>query len=87
MDGAVMALALDLLLAVALVTCAWLALYGRRPAQAVMLFLVFGFLMTVAWIRLSAPDPALAEAAVGAGVTGVLLILLLSRLRKEKPDD
>ncbi len=30
--------------------------------------------MAVAWVRLSAPDIALAEAAIGSGLTGALLL-------------
>jgi energy-converting hydrogenase B subunit D len=42
--------------------------------RAVFLFIVFGLLMALAWVRLDAPDIALAEAAIGAGLTGVLLL-------------
>jgi uncharacterized MnhB-related membrane protein len=39
-----------------------------------VLFIAFGLTMALAWARLTAPDLALAEAAVGAGLTGVLLV-------------
>lgn len=42
--------------------------------RAAILFIVFGLFMALAWVRLHAPDIALAEAAVGAGITGVLLL-------------
>ncbi len=74
-------LAFDLLLALALVVTAWLAVDGRGPGRAVVLYIIFGFLMVLVWMRLDAPDLALAEAALGTGVTAVLLIELLARLR------
>jgi len=78
------ALAFDLLLSATLVWSAWRTLAARRLDQAVVMFIVFGLLMTLAWSRLKAPDIALAEAAIGAGLTGALLLDALGALRKEK---
>jgi uncharacterized MnhB-related membrane protein len=39
-----------------------------------VLFIIFGLLMSLAWARLAAPDIGLAEAAIGAGLTGALLL-------------
>ena len=47
-----------------------------------MLFIAFGLLMSLAWVRLDAPDIALAEAAIGAGLTGALLLAALARLKR-----
>jgi multicomponent Na+:H+ antiporter subunit G len=56
---------------------------GRRDMfRAVVMFIVFGLLMALAWVRLQAPDIALAEAAIGAGLTGVLLLDTLGYLRR-----
>ncbi len=38
------------------------------------MFIAFGVLMTLVWVRLAAPDIALAEAAISAGLAGVLLL-------------
>jgi energy-converting hydrogenase B subunit D len=72
---------LDALLAAALVWVAWRALNVPDLFRAVVLFIAFGLLMTLAWVRLSAPDLALAEAAIGAGLTGALLIDAVGHLR------
>ncbi len=69
-----LALAFDGLLALALVWSAWRCLATPRLDRAVVLFIAFGLLLTLAWARLQAPDIALAEAAIGAGLTGVLLL-------------
>lgn len=68
------ALAFDLLLAAALLWSAARALTTRDLFRAVVLFVVFGLLMALAWARLGAPDIALAEAAIGAGLSGALLL-------------
>lgn len=75
-----MAAAFDLLLAAALLAAAWGTLSARTMVRALMLFLAFGVLMVIAWVRLRAPDLGLAEAAIGMGVTGVLLLDALARL-------
>jgi multisubunit Na+/H+ antiporter MnhB subunit len=66
--------ALDVLLAVAVVLLAWTALAGRHLFRSVVLFVALGVFLAVAWARLGAPDVALAEVALGAGVTGALLM-------------
>lgn len=76
-----MSAAFDLVLAALLALTAWLALDGRGLIRTVMLALAFGLLLTLAWVRLGAADLALAEAVLGTGVTVVLLIELLARLR------
>ncbi|HSJ20010.1 MAG TPA: hydrogenase subunit MbhD domain-containing protein [Nocardioidaceae bacterium] len=65
---------LDALLVGGLLTAAGLALFLPRRNTAVVMFLVFGVLLAVVWARLGAPDIALAEAAIGAGVTSALLL-------------
>jgi uncharacterized MnhB-related membrane protein len=74
------ALAFDLLLAAALLIAAAGALSAADMVRAVMLYLAFGVLMVVAWVRLFAPDLGLAEAGIGMGVTGALMLDALGRL-------
>lgn len=78
---------LDALLAAGLVFVAWAALTGSRRFRTVILFVVFGLLLALAWARLGAVDLALAEAAIGAGVTGALFMAALDRLRREDSRD
>jgi len=64
----------DALLVVTLLALAVRALTTNDLFQTVVLFIAFGLFMALAWVRLNAPDIALAEAAIGAGLTGVLLL-------------
>lgn len=73
-------LVFDTLLGFALLWLAWRALASPELFQAIVLFIAFGLLMALAWVRLDAPDVALAEAAIGAGLTGALLLATLARL-------
>ncbi len=70
----------DGLLALALAWLAWQSTRAVDLFHAVVSFIVFGLLMALAWVRLEAPDIALAEAAIGAGATGALLLSALDRL-------
>jgi len=72
----------DLVLVLALLWLAWRALAATDLFKGIVLFIAFGLLMALAWMRLRAPDIALAEAAVGAGITGALLLSGLARLRR-----
>ena len=79
-----MSLAFDVLLALALLWSAWRTLATPDLTRAVVMFIVFGLLMVLAWARLSAPDIAIAEAAIGAGLTGVLLFDALGALGRRR---
>jgi uncharacterized MnhB-related membrane protein len=72
---------LDIALGVTLCVTALLALTSGELFRAVVMFIVFGLMMALVWVRLEAPDIALAEAAIGAGLTGVLLLDTLGYLR------
>ncbi|WP_233885369.1 hydrogenase subunit MbhD domain-containing protein [Paraburkholderia flagellata] len=52
----------------------------RDTFAAVAGFIPYGLLLTLAWLVLRAVDVALTEAAIGAGLTGALLIRAASRL-------
>lgn len=69
----------DALLGLVLITLALATVRARQLAAAVMIFVVFGLLLALAWARLGAADLALAEAAIGAGLTGALLFSALAR--------
>ncbi len=73
---------LDLLLAGLTLGLGWAAVSSPDLRRSVVFFIAFGLLLAVVWARLQAPDLALAEAAIGAGLSGALL---LSALRDE-PD-
>lgn len=77
-----MGLAFDMLLAISLLWSAWQALSTPKLDRAVIMFIVFGLLLTLVWARLDAPDIALAEAALGAGLTGTLLLDALAGVRR-----
>ena len=71
---------IDLTLAVMLPMLAAAALAYRDLFRAAVVFIALGLTVSVVWARLDAPDIALAEAAVGAGITGALFMRALGAL-------
>jgi multisubunit Na+/H+ antiporter MnhB subunit len=61
---------------------AW-SILARRAMTAVIIFITYGLLLSLAWVRLTAVDVALTEAAIGSGMTGMLLISAANRLARE----
>ncbi len=75
---------LDLILALLVLGLGWAAVSSPDLKRSVALFIAFGLLLAIVWARLRAPDLALAEAAIGAGLSGALL---LSALREKSGTD
>jgi uncharacterized MnhB-related membrane protein len=72
-------LAFDLLLSGTLIALAIGSLTSRDPRRGVILFIAFGLLLALVWARLRAPDVAIAEAVIGAGLAGALLLAAARR--------
>ena len=70
-------LLLDLILALLVLALGWASLASPDLKRGVTLFIAFGMLLALIWARLRAPDLALAEAVIGAGLTGALLLSAL----------
>jgi uncharacterized MnhB-related membrane protein len=78
---------IDILLGIALVSCALRIVLIQNTLNAILLFILFGVILALAWGRLGAFDVALAEAAIGSGISGALLLDALARLRSERKHD
>lgn len=76
------ALAIDALVCLVVLATAVAAVAGRDLLTGIVFFLALGIALAIAWVRLDAVDLALAEAAIGTGLTGVLLMTAWARLRR-----
>ena len=74
----------DGVLVVLLIWLAWRSVTDRDLLRSVVQFIIMGLLMAVVWLRLGAPDVALAEAAVGSGLTGALVLSAWARKRESQ---
>ncbi len=75
---------LNTLLLLFLIVCAIAVAKTRDLLSAVIIFAAYSLIMAIIWQQLEAPDIAITEAAIGAGVTSLLLIATISKTRREE---
>jgi uncharacterized MnhB-related membrane protein len=56
----------------------------KNLLASIIVFMVYSLLMAVLWQQLNAPDLAITEAAVGAGITTLLFVLTIRKVEGEK---
>jgi uncharacterized MnhB-related membrane protein len=72
--------AILLLLVLFLILCAVSAGFTKNLLVSIIIFMSYSLIMSIIWMFLEAPDLAITEAAVGAGVTSVLFFATLRRI-------
>ena len=68
------------ILLLSLIVCAVATAFSKKPMTMIIIFTAYSIVMSVVWLLLRSPDLAITEAAVGAGITGVLFFLTLRKL-------
>ncbi|MBQ8075075.1 MAG: DUF4040 domain-containing protein [Oscillospiraceae bacterium] len=63
-----------------LIVCAASVALTKDPLKAILIQMGFSTIMAAIWLILESPDLAITEAAVGAGVTGILFFVTLRRI-------
>ena len=76
-----------ILLLIGLLVCAVATALVKKPMRAVIIYMAYSIIMSVVWLLLESPDLAITEAAVGAGITGILFFLTLRRINLIDKDD
>ena len=77
-------IALEGILLLGLVVTAVSAVLCRRLLNTVIVYMAFSLMMAVLWSLLQSPDLAITEAAVGAGISGILFFLTLKKINRIK---
>lgn len=54
---------------------------------SLIIFMAYSVIMSIVWALLRAPDLAITEAAVGAGISSLLLFITLQKIREIKGKD
>ena len=72
-----------LLLLAGLLVCAVATALVKKPLRAVIIYMAYSIIMSVIWILLEAPDLALTEAAVGAGILFFLTLRRIDRIDRD----
>ncbi len=76
-------LIVEWILLIFLIVCAIAVSISRSLLNSVIIFMSYSLVMALIWILLQAPDLAITEAAVGAGVTSTLFFLALKRIGRQ----
>jgi len=74
---------LKITLLIILIGCAIAVNLTPSLLQAVVIFMSYSSVMCILWILMESPDLAITEAAVGAGVSGILFLVTLKKIRRE----
>ncbi|HAC14727.1 MAG TPA: cation:proton antiporter [Bacteroidetes bacterium] len=77
---------LELVLFVFLALAAILAIEAKDLLVSVVLMTAFSFITALLYISMGAVDVGFTEAVVGAGVTGILFVLVLFKTSRETKD-
>ena len=79
--------AVKIILLILLVLCAVSVSFTKNLLTSVVIFMAYSLIMSIVWALLMAPDLAITEAAVGAGVTSVLFFITLRRIHLIKGEE
>lgn len=74
----------EIMLLIFLIVCATAVALTKKLLPAVLIFMSYSMVMSILWVLIQAPDLALTEAAVGAGITSILFLLVLKRIKALK---
>lgn len=72
---------IELFLLGLLIVCGICACVSRNLLVSLIIFMAYSVIMSIVWALLEAPDLAITEAAVGAGISSVLMFISLKKIR------
>ena len=75
---------LDVLVCVILILAAVVAMGVRNLVSAAILVGVVSLMVSYLFLRMNAPDVAMTEAAIGAGLTTVIFLVAIRRTEEEE---
>ncbi|HSK69603.1 MAG TPA: hydrogenase subunit MbhD domain-containing protein [Candidatus Limnocylindria bacterium] len=70
-----------------LIVCALAVALSRNLLVALIVYMAYSLMMAIIWMLMESPDLAITEAAVGAGITGVLFFITLKKIHAIKGDE
>ena len=76
-----------IVLGIIMVFAAFLAIHLKNLLSAIISAGVISLLASVIYLLLAAPDVAMTEAAIGSGLTTIIFIFTLKKIRKGDLDD
>jgi len=71
----------NILIIIILIVAAIITANSKKLLSSIIVFMVYSLMMAILWQKLNAPDLAITEAAVGAGITSVLFIIAFRKIK------
>lgn len=71
-----------IILLILLLICSIATIFTKKLLTSVVIYMSFSLIMSVVWVILQAPDLAITEAAVGAGITSILYFVTLDKIKR-----
>ena len=78
---------IELFLLLLIVICGVATCVSKNMLVSLVIFMAYSVIMSIVWVLLEAPDLAITEAAVGAGVSSILMFLTLKKIRDIRKKD
>jgi len=76
-----------MVLGIIMIIAAFLAIHLKNLLSAIISAGVISLLASVIYLLLAAPDVAMTEAAIGSGLTTIIFIFALKKIKKGDLDD
>ena len=70
------------ILLILLLICAIAVSFTKKILPCVLVFMFYSLITSMIWLVIQSPDLAITDAAVGAGITTVLYLLALKRIKE-----
>ena len=77
---------LNVILLLYILICAVAVGRAKSLLSSVIIFMSQGLAMSIVWIMLRSPDLAITEAAVGAGISSILMFVTLKKIHAIKEE-
>lgn len=78
---------IELMLLGLIIICGISTCVTKNLMVSLIIYMAYSVIMSIVWALLEAPDLAITEAAVGAGISGMLLFITLQKIHRIHRED
>jgi len=78
---------IEIALLMLVVICGICTCLTKNLMVSLIIFMAYSVIMSIVWAMLEAPDLAITEAAVGAGISSILMFVTLKTIRDIRRED
>lgn len=80
-------LIISILLGLVMLVFAYIAIYHKKLIVAIIATGALGLFASIMYLLLAAPDVAMTEAAIGSGLSTIIFLYVLNRIRTNEEKD